>query len=90
MKIFSTSVLVETGLNCDCCVSVDRVNAEVFAESAESAHGIVQKDLIGALRIGKIENFEDQGTIDRITTHGVRVVSSEEIFRDVYYNSPLR
>lgn len=87
MDIFKTKLFVEIGLSCDCCVKVLSVETNVFATSKRHA-----KDLLYSfypLAAIKIQSMENKGAAEEVSSPGVIVESSAEIFQGCHKDSPL-
>jgi len=82
-KLFTTDFLTEKGLECDCCVSVVRIKANVYAGNETQARELIK----GSYSDVRIQSLEDKGEVNR--DFGINVVTSDEVFRGYYRSSPL-
>jgi len=85
MYLFAATAVHEYGLNCDCCVSTERFEADVFATSEEEAKQILTA--AGAVRVEKLQN---DGPIKKIRVSGIKINQSHEIYKGFYADSPLQ
>lgn len=84
MDLFAATAVREYGLNCDCCVSTELFEADIFATNEEEARRILTA--AGAKRIERLQN---NGSVKKIRVPGIKINQSREIYRGYYGNSPL-
>jgi hypothetical protein len=83
VKLFAADLLVEKGLECDCCVSVVRIKANVYAGNETQARELIKASYSDI----QIRSLEDKGEVNR--DPGINIIASDEVFRGYYRSSPL-
>jgi hypothetical protein len=83
VRLFTTDFLTEKGLDCDCCVSVVRIKANVCAGDETQVRKLIKT----AYSDVQIQSLEDKGEANR--DPGINVFASDEVYRGYYGNSPL-
>ncbi len=83
VKLFAAEFLTEKGLECDCCVSVVRIKANVYAGNETQARELIKESYSDI----RIQSLEDEGEVNRDC--GINVVTADEVFRGYYRSSPL-
>ena len=83
MHLFKAVVLVNKGLECDCCVDVSQVHASVFARDEEQALKLVKEfDIYASV---EVISLQDSGSVEKVENTGVMVTSSpRSIYRGYY------
>ena len=90
LRLFKAKLLVEKGLNCDCCVKVLSVEADTYAGNEVQARELVKQLDQFAFATVDIQLLEDNGVIEGVKNHGVIVVNSSEVYSGYHGNSPFR
>lgn len=85
-RMFSVTCFGESGLGCECCVSVSRYVLRVFADTWTDAERLLRIKVLATGIV--IESHEDEGAVEGAKA-GVMIVSSERIYGGVYRDSPL-
>jgi hypothetical protein len=83
VKLFATDLLTEKGLECDCCVSVVRIKANVCAGNETQARELIKESYSDV----RIQSLEDKGEVNK--DPGIYVIACDEVFRGYYRSSPL-
>jgi hypothetical protein len=83
VKLFKTGFLAEKGLECDCCVSVVRIIANVYAGNETQARELIKEPYSNV----QIKSLENKGEANG--DPGINIIASDEVFRGYYRSSPL-
>lgn len=86
LNLFKAVVLVNKGLECDCCVDVSQVHASVFAHDDAQARELIGK--LDAYATVEVISLQDNGTVEKVENPGVMVSGpGRSIYRGYYGDS---